>query len=56
MEEVLKKILKLVVAYLKWLTACPGSQACLGVHLSIYLKFEIRCPPRYLVKHKNMHL
>jgi hypothetical protein len=60
---VLKKLLKLVemslmqVAILiKCLAACLVTRAYPGVHLSVYPKSKIGCPPRYPVRHKNLQL
>jgi hypothetical protein len=56
MELVEQKILRLVVASLKWLGACPGTRACPGVHPSEYLRSKIACPPGCPEKLQNLRL
>jgi hypothetical protein len=62
-EVVLKRLFVLeemslmqVAILIKCLTTWLATRAYLGMHLSVYPKSEIGCPPRYLVKHKNLQL
>jgi hypothetical protein len=62
-EAVLKKSLELVEMPLVQVAIslkCPASwlvaQTYPGVHLSVYWRSEIACPPRYLARHKHLQL